>query len=188
MRTRPSGRSSLPLIGGRRPTEASKAAGCYVRCTSTQAARVAQIAAIGDEVRAFDPHDPVACVPGPRHRQGRGRSSSSRRRALKYDQAVGHRLRIGGLSRGCDGSFVGAKRSLANSSLGNGNLRQETLGATRRQRFSQSDRRRALPAQAAEISDYFRPWQITSICAESLVELRGFEPLTSAVRLQRSPI
>ena len=30
--------------------------------------------------------------------------------------------------------------------------------------------------------------KITSICADFLVELRGIEPLTSAVRLQRSPI
>jgi hypothetical protein len=27
---------------------------------------------------------------------------------------------------------------------------------------------------------------VTSVCADFLVELRGFEPLTSAVRLQRS--
>ena len=30
--------------------------------------------------------------------------------------------------------------------------------------------------------------EITPICADYLVELRGIEPLTSAVRLQRSPI
>ena len=34
----------------------------------------------------------------------------AKRRALKYDQAVGHRLRIGGPSRGCDGSSVRVKR------------------------------------------------------------------------------
>ncbi len=38
------------------------------------------------------------------------------------------------------------------------------------------------------MSGYFRPSEITSFYADYLVELRGFEPLTSAVRLQRSPI
>ena len=34
----------------------------------------------------------------------------------------------------------------------------------------------------AEISDYFRPWEITSICADCLVELSGFELRTSLVQ------
>jgi hypothetical protein len=37
------------------------------------------------------------------------------------------------------------------------------------------------------MSRHFRRREITSLCADCLVELRGFEPLTSAVRLQRSP-
>jgi hypothetical protein len=38
------------------------------------------------------------------------------------------------------------------------------------------------------MSGYFHPLEITPLRAGFLVELRGFEPLTSAVRLQRSPI
>ena len=34
----------------------------------------------------------------------------------------------------------------------------------------------------------FGAGETTAACADFLVELRGFEPLTSAVRLQRSPI
>jgi hypothetical protein len=37
-----------------------------------------------------------------------------------------------------------------------------------------------LRAQATEMSGYFRPWEIRSICADYLVELRRFELLTSA--------
>ncbi len=47
---------------------------------------------------------------------------------------------------------------------------------------------RLQPPQAAEMSCYLADGEITSICADFLVELRGIEPLTSAVRLQRSPI
>jgi hypothetical protein len=47
---------------------------------------------------------------------------------------------------------------------------------------------RLMPSQVAEISSYSANQEITSICADFLVELRGIEPLTSAVRLQRSPI
>jgi hypothetical protein len=38
------------------------------------------------------------------------------------------------------------------------------------------------------MSRYSVDQEITSIAADFLVELRGIEPLTSAVRLQRSPI
>jgi hypothetical protein len=47
---------------------------------------------------------------------------------------------------------------------------------------------RPLPPQPAGMSRYSADEEITSICADLLVELRGIEPLTSAVRLQRSPI
>jgi len=46
---------------------------------------------------------------------------------------------------------------------------------------------RLLPTQAAEMSCYSADWEITSICADFLVELRGFEPLTSAMRSRRRP-
>jgi hypothetical protein len=42
--------------------------------------------------------------------------------------------------------------------------------------------------QAAGMSCYSVEEEITPVRADYLVELRGFEPLTSAVRLQRSPI
>ena len=42
--------------------------------------------------------------------------------------------------------------------------------------------------QATEKSGYSKPLEITPVRGDWLVELRGFEPLTSAVRLQRSPI
>jgi hypothetical protein len=37
-----------------------------------------------------------------------------------------------------------------------------------------------LGAQATEISRQFRPWQIRPVCADFLVELRGFEPMAIA--------
>jgi hypothetical protein len=43
------------------------------------------------------------------------------------------------------------------------------------------------PPQAAEISCYSVAEEIMSICVDFLVELRGFEPLTSAVRHPRFP-
>jgi hypothetical protein len=42
--------------------------------------------------------------------------------------------------------------------------------------------------QAAGMSCYSAAEEITRVRADFVVELRGFEPLTSAVRLQRSPI
>jgi hypothetical protein len=44
------------------------------------------------------------------------------------------------------------------------------------------------PRQATEMSTYSEAREILSERADFLVELRGFEPLTSAVRLQRSQI
>jgi hypothetical protein len=40
--------------------------------------------------------------------------------------------------------------------------------------------------QAAEMSCYSTDQEITSVCMDFLVELRGIEPPISAVRLQRS--
>jgi hypothetical protein len=42
--------------------------------------------------------------------------------------------------------------------------------------------------QPTELSGFFKPAVVTPVRGDWLVELRGFEPLTSAVRLQRSPI
>jgi hypothetical protein len=45
-----------------------------------------------------------------------------------------------------------------------------------------------LRPQAAGMSCYSADLEITSICADFLVELRGFEPLTSAVRHPPLPV
>ena len=45
-----------------------------------------------------------------------------------------------------------------------------------------------LRAYRAEMSGYSDPPKSYQCVGDFLVELRGFEPLTSAVRLQRSPI
>jgi hypothetical protein len=71
----------------------------------------------------------------------------------------------------------------------------------RKRNFAPRDRRRVPPPHAENLSLYgtscalpvrkyrpFRQTEIPSISTGWLVELRGFEPLTSAVRLQRSPI
>jgi hypothetical protein len=47
---------------------------------------------------------------------------------------------------------------------------------------------RTPPRQATEQSGFFKPPVGMPVRGDWLVELRGIEPLTSAVRLQRSPI
>jgi hypothetical protein len=46
--------------------------------------------------------------------------------------------------------------------------------------------KRLMPPQAAGMSCYCVAEEIASICAGFLVELRGFEPLTSAMRHRRA--
>ena len=107
--------------------------------------------------RPFDPHDPVARIPCPRHRQGGGRRTSAARlrsqasrrssdglaRPMAGARARGAGARIG-IDRPCDRLSwtvirrdwplaIERSRLLANTNSGNGNLRPETLGATRRE-------------------------------------------------------
>ena len=109
--------------------------------------------------RPFDPDDPVARLPRPEHRQGRDRRSPAaglwsqtscrpsdrlaRPMAGARARSAGSRIGTTGRLALCtDRQFDALPRGLserprANSSLGNGNLRPETLGATRRERSSQ---------------------------------------------------
>ena len=83
--------------------------------------------------------------------------------------------------------FEIGRGEVANSNLGNGNLRPETFGKTRRERGMETAEKTQQTEGCRCKARYSVVEEITSICADCLVELRGFEPLTSAVRGTRGP-